>query len=297
MTKRLAQAPKYSPLRVASKGVTVEIFDYSNYREFLADYYESKKSANPNFSHRLFARLAGLSSPSHLLMIIKGSRNLSLKTIPKFAEGLKLNQKEKRYFEILVHFNQTEDLSLKARCFTDMMQLKGTLKGLRALEKERFEFLSKWYVVAIYVLLDVVDFRPDPVWISRKLGRKISPTQAKEALENLEKIGMIVPDPVRGFSQSSGAITVADDTRSIAVFKYHQEMIKLASEALKFNNQDEREFNGATIAFPKEKLPELKERIRVFRKEINQLASSFRGADEIYQLNIQLFALSNGDEK
>jgi uncharacterized protein (TIGR02147 family) len=252
---------------------------------------------NPGYSHRVFAKQAGLSSPSHLLMIIKGTRNLSQKTIPKFAEGLKLNSKEKKYFELMVLFNQTEDLQMKARYFSEIMSLKGALKGLHDLEKEKYEFLSRWYVVAIYVLIDTLNFNPDPNRIAKRLGGQITASQAKEALENLQKLGLIKEDSNRKLRQASGAITVADDTRSVAVFNYHQSMIRLAADTLRKRRPDQREINGATVSIPIEKLSEIKEKIRAFRKEINQLASSFENSDEVYQLNIQFFPLTTPEEK
>ena len=84
------------------------------------------------------------------------------------------------------------------------------MKGLYGLEKEKSDFLSKWYVVAIYVLVDLKDFSPDPTWIAKRMGGLVSPAQAAEALENLQKLQMIEPDEKRGFKQTQGAITVAD---------------------------------------------------------------------------------------
>ena len=37
------------------------------------------------------------------------------------------------------------------------------------------------------------------------------------------------------------------------------------------------------------------EKIRAFRKEINQIASAYTNPDDVYQMNIQLFALTTGD--
>ncbi|MGZ3768579.1 MAG: TIGR02147 family protein [Bdellovibrio sp.] len=273
------------------------IYEYSDYRQYLSDFYTAKKSVNPGYSHRVFAKQAGLSSPSHLLMIIKGERNLSIKTIEKFAEGMHLSAKEKKYFELMVLFNQTNDLQRKAKYFAEIMALKMSTKKLHSLEKEKFDFLSKWYVVAVYVLIDIKNFNPDPQWISKRLGGKISVSQANEALENLLKLGIITVDPKRGYKQSYGAITVPDDTRSIAVYNYHQSMIRLASEALRTIPPELREMNGATITIPKNKLTEIKEKIRAFRKEINQLASSYDNPDEVFQLNIQLFPLTAMEEK
>jgi uncharacterized protein (TIGR02147 family) len=279
------------------KRTQASIFEYADYRKYLADYYSQKKAANPSYSHRVFAKQASLSSPSHLLMIIKGERNLSLKTIPKFVEGLKLSAKEKKYFELLVLYNQTNDLQMKAKYFSEIMSLKATFKGLHPLEKEKFNFLAKWYVVAIYVLLDLKKFSPDPQWIAKRLGNKITPNQAKEAIETLLRLGMIENDPELGYRQIPGPVTVADDTRSMAVYYYHQSMIRLAAEALRTLAPSEREMNGATITIPKDKLPEIKEKIRAFRKEINQLGSSLENPDELYQLNIQFFPLTAAEEK
>ena len=220
-----------------------------------------------------------------------------MKTIEKFAEGMRLSKKEKRYFELIVLFNQTDDLQTKAIYFGEMMSLKISSGKSHDLEREKFNFLSKWYVVAIYVLIDIREFDPDPYWISKRLGGKITSSQAKEALEDLLKLGMIHIDIHGHYSQIAGSVTVQDDTKSIAVFDYHKSMIRLASEALRLKNQSTREMNGATIAIPRDKLPELKERIRAFRKEINRLASSFENPDDVYQLNIQLFPLTESETK
>lgn len=278
-------------------GTQPNIFEYSDYRQYLSDYYSQKKLTNSSYSHRLFASQAGLSSPSHLLMIIKGERNLSMKTIPKFSDGLKLSLKEKRFFELLVIYNQTEDLQMKAKYFGEIISIKANLAGLHKLEKEKFNFLSKWHAVAIYVLIDLKNFKPDPNWISKRLGGKVTVAQVKETLENLLNLKMIEVDSIKGLKQSSGAVTVADDTKSMAVFEYHSSMLKLAADALRKNTNSEREMNGATISIPKNKLPELKEKIRAFRKEINQLASSYENPDEVYQLNVQLFPLTEQEEK
>ena len=118
------------------KGTQTNIYGYSDYRQYLADFYSAKKSVNSGYSHRVFAKQAGLSSPSHLLMIIKGERNLSIKTIEKFAEGMRLSAKEKRYFELMVRFNQADDLQMKAKYFSDIMALKMSSKKLQARERK-----------------------------------------------------------------------------------------------------------------------------------------------------------------
>lgn len=274
-----------------SSGAQLNIYEYNDYRKFLDDYYVEKKRVNPGYSHRVFAKMAGLSSPSHLLMIIRGQRNLSQKTIPKFVDGLGLKQKEARFFELLVLFAQSDELPQKAGYFAEIMSLKATSKKLHPLEREKYEFLSKWYVVAIYVMLDLKDFQSDPSWIALRLGNRITSLQATDSLEVLVRLGLVA-ESEGVYRQAAGAISVSDDTREAAVFTYHRSMLRLAEDALRLLPVHEREFNGLTIAIPNAKLGEVKDKIRAFRKELNQIASSYSGADEVYQLNIQLFPVS-----
>jgi len=173
---------------------------------------------NAGYSHRGLAKQAGLSFSfpfaDDYQRIEKSFRS---KTIPKFSDGLKLNNKEKRYFELMVLYNQTDDLQMKAKYFSEIIAVKGAMKGLHSLEKEKFDFLSKWYVVAIYVLVDLKILEADPNWIAKRLGGLISTSQAKASLENLQKLGMIEPDAAKVFAKFPERLTVADDTKSMAV--------------------------------------------------------------------------------
>jgi uncharacterized protein (TIGR02147 family) len=90
-----------------------DIFDYEDYRLFLKDFYDYSKKTNKNFSHRYFALKAGYSSSGFLHLIIEGKRNLSRKSVPKFARAIELNIKEQIFFDALVSFNQSKEAESK----------------------------------------------------------------------------------------------------------------------------------------------------------------------------------------
>ena len=50
----------------------VDIYNYFDYREYLQAEYVSKKQHHTGFSHRIFAREAGISSPNYLFRVLKG---------------------------------------------------------------------------------------------------------------------------------------------------------------------------------------------------------------------------------
>jgi uncharacterized protein (TIGR02147 family) len=67
------------------KGVTVNIasniYNFSDYRDFLKDRYRQLKEADSLFSFRYFSKEAGFGSPNYLKLVMDGKRNLSTEAI------------------------------------------------------------------------------------------------------------------------------------------------------------------------------------------------------------------------
>jgi uncharacterized protein (TIGR02147 family) len=276
-------------------GSVPKVANYLNYREFLRDYFEAKKSLNATYSFRVFAQKADLGSSGHLKMVMDGQRNITQETLPKYIKALDLkNKKDRKLFELLVKYNQCKDPIQKVDFFNEVMSEKNR-KGLSQLEKHQFQFISSWYHIVIYVMVDFVDFVADPEWIYSRLRKKVSKAQIEAALEDLVTLGLI--EQVGGrWLQTKGAITVPDDIKSTAIPKYHDSMLLIAREALVELPADQREFNGVTLPIRRSALPYIKERIREFRKEMNEYASNVEDPNEVYQLNIQLLPMTKGDE-
>ncbi|MFP5385556.1 MAG: TIGR02147 family protein [Bacteriovoracia bacterium] len=268
------------------------VTDYLNYRQYLNDFYEAKKKVNPSYSYRVFVNKADVGSPSHLKMVIDGSRNLTLKTIPKYLKAIGFRKKmDEQFFKLLVQYNQEQDPDQKIKIFNEIMELKRK-KGLSLLQKHQFNLLAHWFYVAIYVLIDIPGFKNDPEWISARLKHKVSPKQVSDTLDALEALELIEKDPIKGYSQTNGALSTDDDVRDLSIHVYHKEMIELAKSSLNFDPLAVREFNGVTLAIDKSKLNLVKEKIRTFRREMNELTTNMEDPDQVYQLNIQFFPLT-----
>lgn len=266
---------------------------YLNYREYLTDCYTCQKKCNASFSHRAFSLKAGLASPSHFKMVVDGTRNLSPKTLPKFIKGLSLDSKSAAYFEALVYFNQATDNESRSNYFKKIIALRIERKSSTSLEDSSFEFLSNWYTVAIYVLIGTSSFKNDPQWIAERFNNKVTVANIKKALALMLELNLVRNDAEKGFVQSNGALSTADDSRNIAVYNYHKQMSALAAESLDTTDGEQREFNGATVSIAIEDLPIIKEKIRQFRKEINELTSNNLVGKDVFQLNIQFFPLTS----
>lgn len=93
----------FHPLRMQERP---QLYSYLDYRKFVSDIYEHKKSLNPRYSYAVFAKKGLLLSRSYIRLVIGGRRNLTLSSTFKFARALELSTEETQYFQQLVALNQ-----------------------------------------------------------------------------------------------------------------------------------------------------------------------------------------------
>lgn len=268
-----------------------EVRSYSDYRIFLKDFFEFKKNENSNYSHRVFIRKAQMSSPSHLKMVIDGKRNLTGKSLKKYIGAIGLKKKDANFFTVLVNYNQETNHEEKIALFQEIMEERRK-KGLSDIEEAQYDFLSKWHYVAIYCLLDLKGFKSDPAWISAKLKKKVSLQNIEKALSELKRLKLIKENSSGELEQTNGPLDTSDQVQSLAFKTYHKNMGELAINSLENEKVEHREFNGVTIPIDINRLSEVKEMIRAFRIELNEVASNMENPNEVYQMNIHFFPLT-----
>jgi len=268
------------------------IFEYENYREYLKDMYQALKKSRRAFSFRYFAREAGLSSPSFLRYVMEGKRNLTAKSIPKFAKALKLNQQEAEFFENLVNFNQAETSEEKTTYFERMTRSR-RFREIRGIEKDRFEYYSTWYHSAIRELVTFQHFKDDPSWIAQQLVPPITEREAEKALALLLRLDLIKRDNKGRLIQTDTSITTGPEVQSLAVMNFHKEMLQKGAQALETVAAKERDISALTIGLQASQLQELKDMVIDFRRKVSTVfADSEKPSECVYQLNLQLFPLT-----
>jgi uncharacterized protein (TIGR02147 family) len=268
------------------------IFKYLDYRRYLKDYYRKKKELKgAAFSYRAFSRQAGFSSPNFLQLVMEGKRNLSDDGIDRFVKGLRLSKEEARFFKHLVHFNQAKTDQERNRWYKKLATSK-RYREIREIERAQFQYFSHWYNAAIRELVLLPDFQEDPEWIANTLRPKITVKEASEAIELLLHLGFLKRNRSGKLVQAERNISTAKEVHSLAIANFHRQMMKRAAESIERTSFDKRDISSLTIAVSQEKFKEAKRRIQEFRRELNVLLSEDGEADAVYQLNFQIFNLT-----
>jgi uncharacterized protein (TIGR02147 family) len=132
----------------------ISIFDYTDYRLFLRDYYTEQKMLNPSFSYQALADRAGLKSKTYLHKVITGKKNLAKSSVLKVAKAIKLKYRETEYLNALVDFNNAKTIREKEYYFTKVKELSPAVQGQLVLKSQLI--FSKWYFVAISELVTML---------------------------------------------------------------------------------------------------------------------------------------------
>lgn len=272
------------------KSYLIDIFKYTNYRLYLKASYEYLKENHRAFSYRYFSQKCGYKSPNYLKMVIDNQRNLSEKSIETFAHFFKLGKKETQYFRLLVSFNQAKTSEIKHELAQEILKFSA-FKRLHPLSQDHFEYYSKWYYVAVRELLATKKIKLDAKTISELIRPKISKKQADEALEVLLRLNLIKRSQNR-YVQTDELITTGDEVSSSAIAAYHKNMLNLASESIDTVNRELRDISAVTIAVSDENIKELKTLIQHFRKSVLELSEQDQNKQNVYQVGIQMFPLS-----
>lgn len=270
-------------------GTRPDILNYTNYRQFLLDFYAFRKAADPKFSLRTFAELARFSSHGHLKYIMDGSRNLSKKTLLKLVKALDLSGPQEDYFEKLVFFNQADTLEEKNHYYEKLL----SYGKFKLLDDSQMQLFETWYHTVIREMVALKDFRNSPEWIGNQLLPRVEGKDAEASLKLLLDRNLLARTP-NSFKQTEKSITTDDEIRSMVVKRYHSNMISLALQALNQLPANRRDISSVTFPIRKSDFPKLKKHIQFMRKELRNFAAEVQTGDGIVQVNIQLFPLTAG---
>lgn len=271
------------------------IYDYTDYRRFLQDYYGWAKQNKRGFSHRSFLANAGMSGPTYLKRVMEGQHDLTSTSTAKFAKALELIGPDSEYFSALVGFNQATTPAEKDKYFKKLMELQPA-RTQATLERSQYDYYQNWYNIAIREMLAFLPYKNNPGEFSRRLTPTVPPGKVKKAIELLQDLGLLTPTG-EGYRASKSLLKTDPSMESLFLPRFHQSMAKLAVEALDRFPKTERYFSGTTVSISPEIYAVIVEKIRALRRDILEHVQADPSPDRVYHLNMQLFPLTSGPRK
>ncbi|MEO6097299.1 MAG: TIGR02147 family protein [Fibrobacteria bacterium] len=268
----------------------IDLYAYTDYRKFLRDYYEAKRALHREFTHRHIAQALGFKSTGTFAQILQGKTNISQHTLARFVEFLELKKEEAAYLELLVLFNQSKGHVEKKRYFERIIAYPKS--NLKQVDATQFAFYEKWYYSVIRELLAFHPFIDDYRELGRLLEPSITTSEAQKAVKLLEDLKLIKRNGNGVYEKSDPIITTGYDTRSLAVNQFIIETLDLAKVALDKLPREERSLSALTLSLSEDGYALLEGKIKVFRRELLELARNCTDPKRVIQVNFQIFPVT-----
>ena len=268
-----------------------DVLEYTNYRQYIADYYAEKK-AKAAFTWQEFTRAAGFSSPVHLKYASEGRLNLSDTAAKRVAQAMHLVDFEQDYFCEMVKLDNAKTDAEKKAAFNKMIAIADTHKA-KILEGDSFRYFESWKNP---VLRELAPSMPGakPLALARACRPEITAAEVTESLNFLVKADLLKKDKDGNYARTETGITTGPmDVTPVAVRSMHRQMGEFALEAIEGVPQNERHFSGLTLGITREAYAEIVQKIAEFRKEIIAIATRSTETEEVYRLNVQFFPMTN----
>jgi uncharacterized protein (TIGR02147 family) len=285
--------PKKTPAGTTAKTAPARpgapsVFEYLDYRKFLADCFTARRIGDANFSLRAFALKAGLplSNSSFFSKVIAGKRNLTLDQQFRFAKALKLPANEIKYFGLLAQFDQCKDPDGKKHLYAELARY-GKSKA-RIIDKEGYEYYSRWQHSTVRAFFGIEQKENNPAAIGRRVFPRIPAREVEEAVRLLLQLGLI-SKTANGYALRDPNIATERENKDFVGKLRILEMLRLAQEVFNHVPPKDREFSAMTVYISEQGYQTLKERIRSFREEVKSIVGTDKGEDRIYTLGVQFF--------
>lgn len=264
-----------------------DIFSYTDYRDFIKDFYLEKKKVSPYYSYRYISSRVGFAA-SFLAKLFSKDAHISIGKIVPFADVMKLEGRERAYFEELVRFCKAKNKDEIQKIFERMQAIKGV--EFRTIVDDEVEFFSKTHHMCMRSLLGIHEFNGENYRsLAAMMVPRITVAEAQESVSLLERLGMIKLDDQGFYVVTDQYISTGKKWSDLAIHKYQKENIELSSRALDMLHKQERDISTVTFCMNSKMLPVLKERLAALREEMLRFSEDFDDDDTVMHLNLQLF--------
>ena len=266
------------------------ITEYKDYRAYMQDYYDYRKSHGA-FSWREFCKLAGFTSPNFLKLVCTGQSSLSKIKIAPVAKAMGLTGYECEYFKQLVLFGNAETDSAKKAALLEMARIAREHK-VRVVDSDAFQYYESWKYPVIRELAPMMP-GARPRDIAEECKEYVSAEEVRDILAFLVKAGFLKKDGDKIYSQTEQSVIGSPEALPIAIRAMHKEMGNMAVRAVDRYSASERFFTGMTLGVNEANYARIVAEIDACAKRIAAIANEGDNLDQVYGLNFQLFPFTN----
>ena len=270
------------------------IYDYTDYRDIIRDFYLEKKNGNGRYSYSVLGQAIGLNA-SHVFCIEKKKRNLPVRCVPAVKRILGLTGRAARYFDLLLAASRTKSEKTKTEILAKAFLLRD-VKTHSLADKEQ-KYLSDWWTPVIRALIEVNQGKVDAKEISESLEPSIEEDKVQESIDILNELGFIQDLGNGRVKLADAHINIAGEQRAQAIRQFQANVMQIGARSLNTIDPADRDISTLTMAVDQQGFEDIKAMIQEFRKDVQIRVDKCGKPTRVLQMNLALFPVAFNKKK
>jgi uncharacterized protein (TIGR02147 family) len=262
------------------------VFEYLDYRAYLKDAYDERKSQEAFFSYRVMAESFGL-FPSNVFRILHGDAHLPARCQSRALEVLGLSGRSAEYFQLLISYARERSVKARNEILEKAMALRDISR--KPLEDRELEYFRKWWVAVVRALLEVTKGRAVPGELAGLLNPRVEEKEIRAALDLLEDLKLVKKASSGRILPSEVHLTAGGEAKAEAVHGFQRQILSLAAESLERFPSQVRDVSTLTLSMDERAFGEIRELLRECRRQIQKRVEDSKSPDRVMQLAMAFF--------
>ena len=276
----------------------INVYDYTDYRKFLQEFYELEKSLDPTFSYRVFAAAVNIDA-SLLVKILQAKRHVSSKGIEPFIDFFRFKVAKAEYFREMVAYNKAKSDEQVRKHFETLQKMRPTAS--RELDEARYRYFQQWYYPVVRSALDVFDYRgpQDAAMLGECCVPKLTAAQVQKAVDALLQLGLARCRKDGRVVPTEAHLRTQEHWLSATISDYQESIAELARDSIGSIPKENRDISTLTMALDSSQIQKIRDILAETRKSIVNVVNAMPAqiCDSVYQLNFQLFPMMKKEKR
>ena len=267
----------------------VNIFDFTRFRKFLAEYQERRQAAEPSFSRTEFCNLLGLpNTRSYFNDVVQGKR-VTDNMRERFINVIGLKGNEAKYFEAMIDFDQGKTAQVREAAFDAMMRLNKTPQAI--VDPDSYEFFGNWYNSTVYAILEVMDVADDVSELASKIFPPVSEKKLQASLKLMQKMNLVRKNESGFWKPTKDSLATVQQSKSQMVLQFQKQCLELSKQALESAGKESRDMTTFTFSVSKKAQKQVEVAAEKFKAQIRHIVTADSEKPEIVEhINLHVFS-------
>lgn len=267
----------------------VNIFEFTKFRKFLAEYQEKRQESEPGFSRTEFCNQLGLPKTRSYFNDVVQGKAVTKGMLARFIKVLGLKGKEAKYFEAMVRFDQLKNEVAREKALDEMMSLNPNHQVI--VDPDGYDLFSNWYNVVIYNLLEVIDVGDDYSELVSKIFPPVQEKKVERAMLLLQKMKLVYRNDLGFWKATRESLTTVQQCKDKMVMQYQKQCMELGRLALESAGKESRDMTTMSFSVSDRGRRMIDFEVDRFKNRIRRIVTSDKEKPtEVEHLNLHVFS-------